>query len=148
MVKCRMMVALVTAALLVSLAGGTAAAPQAGEVEVPSPDAVRDPGDGGPLMGRLRFQIGHACQFFGLPRPWLLGEARHWDPRGGFHSRSFWHQQGWESADFGWQLAGPSQGDARIIVGVFPCDRCSTGLLAYTVHPNVDNVITMVMVHW
>lgn len=131
-----------------SLAGVTAAVPPASEIEAPVPDAVRDPGGGVPAMGRLRSQIGHACRFGGLPGPWLRGEARHGDPRGGFHARSFWHQAGYESADFGWQLAGLSQGDARIVVGVFPCDRCSTGLQTYTVHPNVDSLIPMLMVHW
>jgi hypothetical protein len=146
--RSRATVVMLAVALLVALASGTLAAPQTSDAGVPAPDAVRDPGGGGPLMGTLRFQIGHACQFFNLPRPWLLGEARHWDPQGGFHSRTFWHQSGYEWADFGWQIAGTSHGDARIIVGVFPCDRCSTGLLTYTVHPNMENTIPMVMVHW
>jgi|GEM_PF-2148066 len=70
------------------------------------------PADVGLLMGPVQFQIGHACVFGGLPRPWLRREARHWDSRGTLHTRTFWHQQGYEWADFGWQPVGSSRGDA------------------------------------
>lgn len=102
------------------------------------------PADVGLLLGPVKFQIGHACVVNG-PRPWLRGEARHWDSRGALHTRTFWHQQGYEWADFGWQHVGASRGDARITVGIAPCNACSTGLVTYTVHSGINPPVYMTM---
>jgi hypothetical protein len=133
------------AALLVSLAVGTATAGQVGEVEAPPSESIYHNGGGGGSLGTVTFQIGHGCHFWGLPRPWLYGEARHWDPSGVLHTRSFMHQSGYEWAHFGWQLVGVSRGDARITLGLPPCNACSTGLVTYTVNPGVNPAIEMTM---
>ncbi len=130
-------VAMLVFSLSLSLSLGAAASDGSGMGAVPA--------DVGLHMGPVQFQIGHACVFGGGPRPWLRGEARHWDSGGALHTRAFWHQQGYEWAYFGLQRVGASRGDARITLGVHPCNACWTGLVTYTVNSGINLPVYMTM---
>ncbi|MDP3487819.1 MAG: hypothetical protein Q8S19_07795 [Bacillota bacterium] len=107
-----------------------------------------DPGNGGGGVsyGNVTFMIGHSCApSIGGARPWILGRARHWDIHNNLYAVDFWHQAGYEVAAFGGVRAGPSRGDARIIIGFGTCTNCYTGMHYYNVPPNGSHVEYMTM---
>lgn len=94
--------------------------------------------------GQVNFDIAHYCNYDNGPRPWVLGEARHWNPGGQLKKKAFRHRSGNEKANLGKQLVGPSQGDARVTLGWKTCKNCQTGRQYYSVTENMSPV-SMVM---
>lgn len=102
----------------------------------------------GKPYGYVKFDIAHNCKYRkNYPRPWVKGQARHWDPNGKLTTNTFYHVKGNERASLGLQPAGRSKGDARVLPnwGWSTCKNCKTVLHFYDVPTNGTRIQSMTL---